>query len=47
MDNIVRVQMHRLRQKFEEYYSAKGRGDPIISAARDVVDFAGITILGR
>jgi hypothetical protein len=28
-DNIVRAQMHRLRQKLEEYYSQEGAGDAV------------------
>jgi hypothetical protein len=30
IDPIVRVQIHRLRQKLKEYYSAEGRHDPIL-----------------
>ena len=29
-DTIVRVQIHRLRQKLKEYYQADGRHDPIV-----------------
>jgi hypothetical protein len=28
-DNIIRVQVHRLRKKLEEYYSQEGRDDPV------------------
>lgn len=28
-DNIVRVQMHRLREKLDEYYSSEGQEEPI------------------
>ena len=28
-DNIVRVQMHRLREKLDEYYLTEGREEPI------------------
>lgn len=30
IDPIVRVQIHRLRQKLKEYYGAEGRHDPIL-----------------
>lgn len=30
LDPIVRVQMHRLRQKLKEYYSGEGRSDPLL-----------------
>lgn len=29
-DTIVRVQIHRLKQKLKEYYESEGRGDPIL-----------------
>src|SRR2546422_7694752 len=28
-DNIVRVQVHRLRKKLDEYYSGEGAHDPV------------------
>src|SRR5579863_5111717 len=30
IDTIVRVQIHRLRQKLSEYYESEGRRDPIL-----------------
>lgn len=30
VDPIVRVQMHRLRQKLKEYYATEGAGDPLV-----------------
>ena len=30
IDTVVRVEVHRLRQKLEEYYKSEGAGDPIL-----------------